>query len=69
VKEKLELLATELLDKHILLDEAVRELERKLIQNALARTNGNQSRAAEVNGMHRNTHSRKITEYKLNGRR
>lgn len=69
MKEKLESLAAELLDKHILLDEAVRELERRLIQNALSRTNGNQSRAAEVLGMHRNTLSRKIAEYKLNGRR
>ena len=35
----------------------------------LDRTNGNQSRAAEVLGIHRNTLSRKITEYKLDHRR
>jgi DNA-binding protein Fis len=69
VKEKLELLAVELIDKHILLDEAVGELERKLIQTALSRTKGNQSRAAEVLGLHRNTLSRKITQYRLNGKR
>jgi DNA-binding protein Fis len=31
----------------------------------LDRSNGNQSRAAQVLGIHRNTLSRKIDEYKL----
>jgi len=37
----------------------------------LDRSNGNQSRAAEALGIHRNTLSRKIEEYKLdsNGHR
>jgi Fis family transcriptional regulator, factor for inversion stimulation protein len=69
VKEKMELLVTEMMDKRILLDEAVGELERKYIQTALSRTKGNQSKAAEVLGVHRNTLSRKISQYKLNGKR
>ena len=69
MKEKMELLVTEMMDKRILLDEAVGELERKYIQTALSRTKGNQSKAAEVLGVHRNTLSRKISQYKLNGKR
>jgi DNA-binding NtrC family response regulator len=69
VKEALESLIAEMIDKRILLDEAVGAFEKKFIQTALTRTKGNQSRAAEVLGIHRNTLSRKITVHKLNGKR
>ena len=68
MREKLESLVAEMIDKRISLDEAVREFERKFIQNALAKTGGNQTKAAEVLGLHRNTLCRKIGQYKLNGR-
>jgi len=68
VKEKLESLVAEMIEKRIYLDEAVREFEKKFILNALAKTGGNQTRAAEVLGLHRNTLNRKIAQYKLNGR-
>jgi Fis family transcriptional regulator len=48
-----------------LFDEAVGEFEKRFIKRVLDRTNGNQSRAALVLGIHRNTLSRKIGEYKL----
>jgi DNA-binding protein Fis len=35
---------------------------------ALKKTDGNQSTAAKILGLHRNTLSRKITLHKLNGR-
>jgi len=69
VKEMLESLVTEMIEKGILLDEAVGVFEKKFIQAVLTQTNGNQSRAAEVLGVHRNTLSRKIGIHKLNGRR
>jgi DNA-binding protein Fis len=47
----------------------VGEFEKRFIKRVLERTNGNQSRAAEVLGIHRNTLSRKMTEYKLDHRR
>jgi DNA-binding NtrC family response regulator len=50
VKEKLESLVAEMIEKRILLDEAVGAFEKKFIQTALAQTHGNQSRAAEVPG-------------------
>jgi DNA-binding protein Fis len=54
-----------------LLEEAVTEFEKKFIRRVLEKLNGNQSRAAKVLGMHRNTLSRKIGAYKLDqvGRR
>jgi len=69
VKEKLELLVAEMIEKRIYLNEAVDEFEKRFIQTALSKTKGNQTKAAEVLGLHRNTLSRKITQYKLNGRR
>ena len=69
MKEKLESLVAEMIEKRILLDEAVEVFEKKFIQLALGQTNGNQSKAAEVLGLHRNTLSRKIALHKLNGHR
>ena len=69
MKEKLESLVAEMIEKRILLDEAVEAFEKKFIQLALGQTNGNQSKAAEVLGVHRNTLSRKIALHKLNGHR
>ena len=69
MKEKLETLVAEMIERRIYLDEAVQEFEKRFIQTALSKTKGNQTKAAEVLGLHRNTLSRKITQYKLNGRR
>jgi len=69
VKEKLETLVAEMIERRIYLDEAVQEFEKRFIQTALSKTKGNQTKAAEVLGLHRNTLSRKITQYKLNGHR
>jgi Fis family transcriptional regulator, factor for inversion stimulation protein len=68
VREKLESLIEEMVEKRIYLNEAVREFEKKFILNALAKTGGNQTKAAQVLGLHRNTLNRKIGQYKLNGR-
>jgi two-component system nitrogen regulation response regulator GlnG len=67
VKEKLESLVSEMLERRIYLDEALGEFERKFIQNALTKTGGNQTKAAKVLGVHRNTLNRKIVQHKLNG--
>ena len=69
MKEKLETLVAEMIERRIYLDEAVQEFEKRFIQTALSKTKGNQTKAAEVLGLHRNTLSRKITQYKLNGHR
>lgn len=65
VKDQLEGLVSQMVDRGILFDEAVGEFEKRFIKRVLDRTNGNQSRAAQVLGIHRNTLSRKIDDYKL----
>jgi len=65
VKDQLEGLVSQMVDKGILFDEAVGEFEKRFIKRVLDRTNGNQFRAAQVLGIHRNTLSRKIDQYKL----
>ena len=69
MKEKLESLVAEMIERRIYLDEAVGEFEKKFIQTALTQTRGNQTKAAEVLGVHRNTLNRKISQHKLNGHR
>ena len=65
LREQLERLVDEMVTKGIRFDEAQREFEKKFIIQVLAKADGNLCRAAEVLGMHRNTLSRKITEYRL----
>jgi Fis family transcriptional regulator, factor for inversion stimulation protein len=68
VRDQLEGLVMQMVERGILFGEAVEEFEKRFIKRVLERTNGNQSRAAEVLGIHRNTLSRKMTEYKLDHR-
>src|ERR1700691_1078831 len=65
VKDRLESLDGLMVERGILLKQAVTEFEKKFIRRVLEKLNGNQSRAAKILGMHRNTLSRKIGEYKL----
>jgi DNA-binding NtrC family response regulator len=65
MKEQLERLVDEMVDKGLRYDEAHREFEKRYIAHALARADGNLGRAADLIGIHRNTLSRKIAEYRL----
>ena len=65
MKEQLESLVGSMVERGILLEEALMEFEKKFIKRALERSNGNQSRAAKALGIHRNTLSRKVDEYNL----
>ena len=69
LKDQLESLIGMMVERGILLEEAVTEFEKKFIKRVLERADGNQCRAAKVLGIHRNTLSRKIGEYKLNNAR
>lgn len=66
MKEQLESLIGMMVDRGILLEEALTEFEKKFIKRALERANGNRCRAAKALGIHRNTLSRKVDEYDLN---
>jgi Fis family transcriptional regulator len=69
VRDQLDGLVTQMVERGILFEEAVGEFEKRFIKRVLERNNGNQSRTAEDLGIHRNTLSRKLTEYKLDHRR
>lgn len=71
MKDQLEGLVAQMIERGIVFDEAVEEFEKRFIKRVLERTGGNQSKAAQVLGIHRNTLSRKIEQYKLesNGHR
>jgi DNA-binding protein Fis len=68
VRDQLEGLVSQMVERGILFDEAVGEFEKKFIKRVLERAEGNQSRAAQILGIHRNTLSRKIDAYKLDHR-
>ncbi len=68
MRERLDALVEELLDKGILYDEARREIERRFITLALARSGGNLCRTAQLLGWHRNTLSRRMAEHRLTRR-
>jgi DNA-binding NtrC family response regulator len=65
VREQLERLVSEMLDKGVHYEDARREFEKLFIARALQRTNGNLGGAADMLGLHRNTVARKITEYRI----
>jgi DNA-binding NtrC family response regulator len=63
MRERLEKLIDEMLEGHILLDEARDEFEKIYIQKALERYNNHFSKTADALGIHRNTLSKKATAY------
>ena len=65
MRDQLEKLVHEMLDKGILYDEARREFEKMFIARALQRSQGNVGDAAEILGLHRNTIARKMSEYRI----
>lgn len=70
MKNQLNAIIHQLVDRGILLEEGVAEFEKQFILKALDKHKGNQSCAAKALGIHRNTLSRKIASYKIrpNGR-
>jgi DNA-binding NtrC family response regulator len=65
VRDQLEKLVEELLDKGVLYDDARREFEKMFITRALQRSKGNLGEAGGLLGLHRNTIARKIAEYRI----
>jgi DNA-binding NtrC family response regulator len=65
VRDQLEKLVQELLEKGVLYDDARREFEKMFIARALQRSKGNVGDAAGLLGLHRNTIARKISEYRI----
>jgi DNA-binding NtrC family response regulator len=65
LREQLERLIDDMVSRGVRYEDAQREFEKRFITHVLAKADGNLCKAAELLGMHRNTLSRKITEYRL----
>ena len=65
MRDQLERLVQEMLDRGVLYDDARREFEKMFITRALQRAKGNVGDAADLLGLHRNTVARKISEYRI----
>jgi len=65
VRDQMERLVSEMLDKGIHYEDARQEMEKMFIARALQRTKGNLGVAADMLGLHRNTVARKIAEYRI----
>ena len=63
IKQVLEEVIEEMLDKGIYWPEFSAQLEKLYIMKALSKTNGSVYKAAELMGIHRNTLSKRIQEY------
>ncbi len=66
MKQQLEALIVEMVEKGIHFSEAKREFEKRFITRVLQQHRGNLSRAAKDLRIHRYTHGKKMAEYKLN---
>ena len=64
MRTRLESLIDEMLEGHILLDEALSEFEKLYIKKALARHQQHLSKTATVLGIHRNTLAKRVAAYK-----
>ncbi len=65
MRDKLESLIQEMLDRGVRYEDARQEFEKVFITRALQRSKGSVGEAAELLGLHRNTVARKMTEYRI----
>jgi len=68
IADRLQRLIDEMVDKGVQFDDAVREFEKRFIANVLGNCDGSLTKAADALGMHRNTLTRKMGEYKIKRR-
>ena len=68
IHNRLESLIDEMLEGHILLDEAISEFEKLYIKKALARHKQHLSKTAVVLGIHRNTLAKSVATYEKQDR-
>ena len=68
MRDQLESLVRQMLDRGVRYDDARKEFEKVFITRALERSSGSVGDAAELLGLHRNTVTRKMAEYKIKNR-
>jgi len=65
IAERLEKLIEEMVERGVRFEDAIREFEKRFIVRVLDRRDGSLTKTAEALGIHRNTLSRKMGEYKI----
>jgi DNA-binding NtrC family response regulator len=68
IRPRLESVIEDMLDGHIMLDEALAEFEKLYIQKAFARNKKRITNTAEALGIHRNTISKRVNSYRAQER-
>jgi DNA-binding NtrC family response regulator len=68
ISERLERLVEEMVEKGVQFEDAVQEFEKRFITRVLGRCEGSLTRTADELGIHRNTLTRKMGEYKIKRR-
>ena len=68
MRDLLEQLVAEMVDKGIRYEEAQREFEKRFISRVVQTSDGNLCRAADALGVHRNTLARKVKSLKIRTR-
>ena len=68
IAERLERLVEEMVDKGVVFDDAIHEFEKRFIVRVLTTFKGSLTKTSEALGMHRNTLTRKMGEYKIKRR-
>jgi DNA-binding NtrC family response regulator len=68
ISERLERLVEEMVEKGVQFEDAVQEFEKRFITRVLGRCEGSLTKTAHELGIHRNTLTRKMGEYKIKRR-
>ena len=68
ISERLDKLVEEMVDKGVQFEDAIHEFEKRFIARVVGSCDGSLTRAAETLGIHRNTLTRKMGEYKIKKR-
>ena len=69
MRDQLDSLVQQMLERGVRYDDARREFEKVFITRALQRSGGSVGDAAELLGIHRNTVTRKMAEYRIKNSR
>ena len=65
ISERLQKLIEDMVEKGVHFDDAVKEFEKRFIARVLGGCEGSLTKTADALGMHRNTLTRKMGEYRI----
>ena len=68
IAERLDKLVEEMVARGVQFDDAIHEFEKRFITRVLGQCDGSLTKAADALGIHRNTLTRKMGEYKIKKR-